>query len=247
MSVAEYYDTYWSDSGAGFRGRECTAVEAMLGPYVGAESDCLDVGCGDGRTVSRWLTATTRSCIGVDVSARAVQAAQALGVDARVIDDASQLPFADCSFDLVTSVEVFEHLFEPERAAAEILRVTRPGGHVFVQVPNVAHWRHRLEFALRGRFVPLGDQLSLEQPWRDPHIRFFTPATLSRMLAKVGFEAVAITGSTGSLLRDLPLLHRAFADAAAAPASERLARQLPAVFAQRVQCVARRPRSVAPG
>jgi len=36
----------------------------------------------------------------------------------------------------------------------------------------------------------LGDALSIEQPWRDPHIRFFTPQTMSRMLSYSGFSQV---------------------------------------------------------
>src|SRR5437763_7141567 len=108
MSVGEYYDTYWSANGSGFQGREYEPLHAAVAPFVGARSDCLDVGCGDGRTMSRFLTAHAASCVGVDVSARAVESARSLGVDARVIDDAGTLPFADASFDLVTCVEVLE-------------------------------------------------------------------------------------------------------------------------------------------
>ena len=53
----------------------------------------------------------------------------------------------------------------------------------------------------------MGDDLSIEQPWRDPHIRFFTPSTLERMLSASGYEA-EVRGYAGALLADLPKIGR---------------------------------------
>jgi SAM-dependent methyltransferase len=50
-----------------------------------------------------------------------------------VVADAHQLPFADASFDAVVSFNTFEHLYDPERAAAEVFRVLKPGGRLVVQ------------------------------------------------------------------------------------------------------------------
>jgi SAM-dependent methyltransferase len=49
--------------------------------------------------------------------------------------DALQLPFADAGLDLVTALDVLEHLQDDRCAAAEIRRVLRPGGRVVVTVP----------------------------------------------------------------------------------------------------------------
>jgi methionine biosynthesis protein MetW len=240
MSVGEYYDTYWSANGSGFQGREFGSLHATVARLIGPRSDCLDVGCGDGRTMSRFLTACAGSCVGVDVSSRAVESARSIGVDARIIDDAGSLPFPDASFDLVTCVEVLEHLFAPHTAVAEIHRVLRPGGHLLVTVPNVAHWRHRFDFALRGRFIPLGDHLSLEQPWRDPHIRFFTAETLPRMLRSTGFAVVWLDGSTSNILEDVPVIGRMARHHEAGPVSRRLGSRFPALIGQRLLCLAER-------
>jgi SAM-dependent methyltransferase len=50
-------------------------------------------------------------------------------------EDAQQLSFHDCSFDLVTSNQVFEHVPNIERCLAECKRVLKPGGRLFFTVP----------------------------------------------------------------------------------------------------------------
>jgi 2-polyprenyl-3-methyl-5-hydroxy-6-metoxy-1,4-benzoquinol methylase len=100
----------------------------------------------------------------------------------------------------VLCIEVLEHLFSPQLAAAEILRVLRPGGRLVASAPNAAYWRLRANL-LFGLWNPVGDELAVEQPWRDPHIRFFTTTTMERMLRMVGFSRVE-TGAHGGCLLD---------------------------------------------
>lgn len=76
-----------------------------------------------------------------------------------VVADAHSLPFRDSSFDRVFAFNVFEHLAEPRKAAAEILRVLKPGGLVaihsaFLQAVHEAphHYFNATEFGLRQWF-----------------------------------------------------------------------------------------------
>lgn len=198
--VAEYYDRYWSDQQRRYL-PEAT-LRSLIFSGVTSQTRCLDVGCGAGNSYAPEFARLGAPYVGVDVSAQAVQAAQAAGVDARVIGDAAELPFAADSFDLVLCIEVLEHLFSPQRAAAEIQRVLRPGGRLVASAPNVAYWRLRANM-LFGVWNPIGDELSLQQPWRDPHIRFFTPQTLARMLSMAGFATVDTGTHNGRLLDHL--------------------------------------------
>jgi methionine biosynthesis protein MetW len=218
-TVSDYYDRYWS---AAETPRYEPGAELMsrITRRLGADSDVLDVGCGAGNSYAPSVVAATRSYVGVDVSVAAVEQAQAAGLDARVIDDAAALPFDDESFDLAICVEVLEHLFEPGQVAREIWRVLRPGGALVASAPNAVYWRHRLN-AMLGRWNPAGDALSIEQPWRDPHIRFFSLASMERMLLTAGFSTAEADAHGGCFLDHLTSRPTAFGQGRAYRAAER--------------------------
>ena len=193
-NLADYYEEDWSEGGFRPTGGAFPELVAFVDQHSNRAA-WLDVGCGDGMTAGILLRERGRDYIGVDVSRPAIEQALANGLVAREIEDAASLPFPESTFDAVLLIEVFEHLFEPNRAAAEVLRVLKPGGILFATVPNAAYWRRRLELLFLGRFDPLGDDRSISEPWRDPHIRFFTPKTLGRMLRQTGFEPVWSAGT----------------------------------------------------
>lgn len=94
----------------------------------------LDVGCGVGQVVGR-LTADGIEAHGVEVSEPNL--ARALQVCPRVqLYDGRRLPFPDRSFAAVGTLNVLEHVDEPEAFLAELVRVTESGGRVVVSSPN---------------------------------------------------------------------------------------------------------------
>ena len=70
--------------------------------------------------------------------------------------DAQQLPVADQSLDLVTALDVLEHLPDHERAAGEIQRVLRPGGTLIAAVPvDQSLWsEHDVAVGHQRRYAP---------------------------------------------------------------------------------------------
>jgi SAM-dependent methyltransferase len=95
----------------------------------------LDVGCGSGYYVRR---AMELGCVptGMDLSLHSCSMGAAR-VPGRVCQaDAECLPFRDRRFDLVFCQQVIEHVVFPERVLAEIARVMRPGGILFLSAPN---------------------------------------------------------------------------------------------------------------
>ena len=242
MSSHEYYDQYWTE--AGYQPRNhlfLKPIHDLYKEFLPAGSTVVDVGCGDGRTSGPWLTENGYDYVGVDISAPAVRDASALGLKALVIDDATSLPFQSNSIDACVCIEVLEHLFAPQLAVKEIVRLLRPGGILIVTTPNVGYWKRRLELALLARWNPLGDDLAIKEPWRDPHIRFFSLIALERMLCSTGLEITKIGGHEGSLLRDTPWIGRRLWRGRFSPLYGRAESALPSLLGHRLHAVCRKP------
>jgi ubiquinone/menaquinone biosynthesis C-methylase UbiE len=102
----------------------------------------LDVGCGPGTDTIPLaeLVGVDGEVLGVDNDAamisEATRRAEAAGVSAWVehqqVDVTTGLPFPDNNFYACRSERLFQHLFHPEQALAEIARVTKPGGWIVV-------------------------------------------------------------------------------------------------------------------
>jgi ubiquinone/menaquinone biosynthesis C-methylase UbiE len=131
----------------------------------------LDVATGSGNAA---LAAARRGCdvIGLDyvpaLLARARQRALAEGVDAAFIDgDAEALPFADGSFDVVSSV--FGAMFAPnqQRTADELARVTRSGGRIGLVAHTPDGFIGQL-FKTNARHVPPPAGLASPILWGTP-------------------------------------------------------------------------------
>lgn len=241
MGVDTYYDAYWADGGYNLPGGSGLNddVADIYRRLARPGTRVLDFGCGNCGTSGPALLGLGASYVGIDVSATAVATARAAGFDARVIDDASALPLDDASFDMGVCLEVLEHLFRPDLAAAELARVLAPGACAVFTVPNVAFWRRRTDLALLGRWHPFGDDRSIEEPWRDPHIRFFAADALRRMLELAGFRDVVVHGHAGGVLREIPVLRRLGRGGVSAT-YRRLERAYPALLGARLNAVARR-------
>jgi len=100
------------------------------------KADILDAGCGSGGFLRRLRAARPQwNLTGVDLSPVACALARQR-CDARIEPGSvTALPFADASFDAITSADVLYQLENPAAALAEFFRCLRPGGVVVVNVP----------------------------------------------------------------------------------------------------------------
>jgi 2-polyprenyl-3-methyl-5-hydroxy-6-metoxy-1,4-benzoquinol methylase len=103
-----------------------------LQPSAGRRLRLLDIGCGF-KPFSSLLDPAKFEVLGVDFSAQ-MSSADALST-------AEALPFANASFDGIILSEVLEHVADPRLAIHEALRVTRPGGLLFISTPFI-FWEH---------------------------------------------------------------------------------------------------------
>ncbi len=83
-----------------------------------------------------------------DIDARAIELAKRIHgsalAGADVVLPGAPLPYGDATFDVVISMDVVEHVSEPEPWMKEALRVLRPGGLLFLTTPNYASWSLRV-------------------------------------------------------------------------------------------------------
>jgi SAM-dependent methyltransferase len=103
----------------------------QLEPHSGLE--ILDVGCGAGNMFHHLGQYGRVS--GIEVDARPVKIAQTRGYNVRQADASRGIPFDDRSFDLVTALDVIEHVDDDEAILREACRVLKPGGHMLVTTP----------------------------------------------------------------------------------------------------------------
>jgi ubiquinone/menaquinone biosynthesis C-methylase UbiE len=117
-------------------------TEAWLRKYllrhVKPGAEILSVGCGPGMILRQLCSADPSvHATGIDISEdrvhEAIRKAKSNKRLKFVSGDAHAMPFPANSFDLVYSRMLFEYLADKERAAAEMVRVCRPGGTVLFQ------------------------------------------------------------------------------------------------------------------
>ncbi len=164
----------------------------------------VDVGAGRGELVALAAEGGAAQAIGFDYSEAAVALAartierRGVGDRARVeLVDARRLPLEDGCADLVTLLDVVEHMTPPELDATlgEAFRVLRPGGRVFIHtMPNrhlydVAYRVHRGVMRLLGRRWPADPRLPYE---RAMHVNEQTVGGLRRTVRRAGFTSVRV-------------------------------------------------------
>jgi len=109
-------------------------LEAEIATPFASNAHVLELGCGTGLILSR-LAAVASEAVGIDSSSAMVARARAKGLDARVAD-LRTLPFDDDVFDLTCSFKVLPHVPDVQAAIDEAVRVTRPGGHLVLELYN---------------------------------------------------------------------------------------------------------------
>lgn len=228
MDLTRHADDYW-------RAKDDSVDQSRLDVLVslvpgGAKTLIIDGGPG---MLGERLRDAGHEVVLTDVSAHAVERAKAKGLDASHVDtDDAALPFEDGSFPCVISDSAIEHRFWPEKAIGEAARLLAPGGTFVLLVPNVAHWRHRLQLMF-GRFPEVKDG-----PTDRCHVRMMATPELREMVARAGLRVERVHGFASLWVKGLyPSIFRA-------PGISHLYRLLcrmrPQVFARDVILVCRK-------
>ena len=183
--VRDRIDQYWQSD-------ECSRT-----PLDGKTA--LDVGCGAG-LLAEPLARLGANVTGIDAAAELITAARAhaevmgLSIDYR----AGDLFDLEGQFDLITCMEVIEHVADPEAFVAALARRLAPGGLLIMSTPNATGWAKLLTITLAEGFgrIPRGTH-QFDQ--------FIPPERLKQLLADAGLNCVDVEGIAVSPTKGLHL------------------------------------------
>jgi 2-polyprenyl-3-methyl-5-hydroxy-6-metoxy-1,4-benzoquinol methylase len=138
----------------------------------------LDYGCGEGGCLYDFHSQGIK-IYGAEISSEMVKAGLKAGLNVQQITNIDQIPFENNSFDIIYLMQVLEHLSNPHVFLNELLRITKPGGVIYVAVPNSkSFWKGIFgKNWVSGWFAPY-------------HLFHYDKKSLSRLAREHGFEVL---------------------------------------------------------
>jgi ubiquinone/menaquinone biosynthesis C-methylase UbiE len=207
--VARQYDSIYDDPYWEFHDE---LTWRLVKPHVprDATAACADLGCGTGKWGLKLLKsgfATTFVDHAAAMVEQARQKAEAMGPKAKratfVVGDIVDLPTVPSeSFSLTVAMgDPLSICSDPQRAANEMHRMTKPGGVVIATADNklaaLDHYVERGNLDALEEFVKSGRTRWLTPDEREQfELTTFTPATLRRLFERAGFEVVGVAGKS---------------------------------------------------
>jgi SAM-dependent methyltransferase len=157
---------------------------ARYGPSR-ADLRILDVGCGTGATLS--VLEELGQAIGIDSSAEALGFCRKRKHRRLILARAEDLPTATNSVDVITALDLLEHIEDDAKAARQLAEALRPGGLLLVTVPAY-------------RWLWSGHDEALD------HVRRYEAARLREVLLEAGLEIERFTYVITGLLLPIAVL-----------------------------------------
>jgi 2-polyprenyl-6-hydroxyphenyl methylase / 3-demethylubiquinone-9 3-methyltransferase len=158
-----------------------------------AGAGVLDVGCGGG-ILSESMARAGARVLGIDLSRAVLDVAELHALDSKIAVDYRLIPVEElarerpAAFDLVTCMEMLEHVPDPAASIQALATLVKPGGDVVVSTLN----RNPLAFAVAivgaeyiARVLPRGTH---------EYLKFIRPSELARWGRAAGLELKDLTG-----------------------------------------------------
>lgn len=184
------------------QGPTAPSTPEILAMCESVSGKVLDFGCGNGDLV-RWLKSRGHDACGIELDTERIRVDILAEVADRITlyDGAAPLPYADDEFDTIIATEVIEHIPTYEQFIPEFARILRPGGRLYVTVPDISS-------------IPLSS-ITGTVPWHlleATHFNFFTHESMDAtmvpfeieqrfQLCSVEVSGRRIPGSLGAIYR----------------------------------------------
>lgn len=178
-------DTYWWFVARRALVRDLLTHYAPPGP---ASRRILDIGCGTGATLA--TLEEFGEVIGMDRSREALRFCRRRGRSRLALALGEALPLSASSVDIITALDLLEHIEDDAAAVREMARALAPGGLLLVTVPALPFLWSEHDEALA-------------------HVRRYRARRLRGLLEQAGLEVVHLTPVIATLLLPIALLRLA--------------------------------------
>jgi ubiquinone/menaquinone biosynthesis C-methylase UbiE len=182
--MGTFYEQYWKNK------KKNSLVDfnwkwPAIKKYIPVEKiNILDFGCGTGEIIKASIKISNKSTFtGIDISNNAIRRAKKRfdkSVHFYQVEDGAKFPLKSGSFDYITALDVIEHIYDVDKAISELHRVLKKKGKILITTPFNGAVKIIL-FTLLGYFDKYFDPIG-------PHIRFFNPRSLSKVLTNHRFN-----------------------------------------------------------
>ena len=159
----------------------------------------LDVGCGAG-LLAEPLARLGAKVIGLDASPELIAVARehALSGGLEIDYRAGELAELEGQFDLITCMEVIEHVAEPAAFIGALEKRLAPGGLLVMSTPNATGWSKLL-------MITVGEGTGRIPRGTHDFDKFISPERMKALLADAGFKCLDVEGIAWSMTRGLHL------------------------------------------
>lgn len=188
-SFKHSYEKYWASrlSKASRERFLPGEIFESIAPILRKGEKLLDVGCGNG-ALMEIAKVKFDEVHGYDISETALQEARRKGMRAICVDlNAGPSPYQNESFDVITCLEVAEHMVNPLHFLRDLYRILRPRGQMVLTTPNIRYFRNLTKLIFKGTF-PHTSACSFV--WGGGHLHYFTRKDLAFLLQEAGFERI---------------------------------------------------------
>ncbi|MEK7585327.1 MAG: methyltransferase domain-containing protein [Patescibacteria group bacterium] len=192
VSYAKKYDSYLKKQGSPWglytHESEILAIKKLTRNLDLKGGTIIDGGCGNGRLLSLYPEAKTK--IGIDTSLSLLKATKRREPDFWLVcGQLEDMPFKDAVADFSVSVRVYQHLRSPEAAFSEMVRVTKPTGHVSLEVYNKLNLK---ELYKKIRMLPWFNR---RWPWGLTYDRYYSYREINKWCDQTFVKPVAFAGA----------------------------------------------------
>jgi SAM-dependent methyltransferase len=186
LSTRDHFQEIWRQKQASGASTPRNQRAEKAASFLGHGKILLDIGCGSG-ALSVLLRNRFRIIVGLDFVEGALIEARRAGEIPVCASFSDPLPFSTDTFDAVALLSSLQYALDPKQLLQEASRVARPGGAVFLSIPNMRVITRLIKLAVFGDFPSTSSDSS---GYDGGTLHYFCSRNVSNLLKECGLSIV---------------------------------------------------------